>query len=298
MLTTELNTQLQRIGDEYRRDGVTCIRNALDSTELALAKHAFEWSLSHPTPSACTFYDTEKTEFYQDLCNPKGASAYREVIENSPLADIASHLWQSNDVWFLYEQVFVKQGQATRRTPWHQDTPYLALEGEELAVMWISFDAVDAEHALEFVRGSHHGTLFDGSAFDPDDDTVPIYDHGLPRLPDIESNRDAWDIVSYAVEPGDVVVFHPSTLHGGAPTETGIRRRTLSLRFFGSDAVYAQRPTQAPAPLVAGLHDTLKPGDPFRYIAFPRLRPQPSGFEQIPNSETPDYTLKNKIRGS
>lgn len=298
MLTSELSLQLDNVMHDYRRDGVTCLRQALGPDELKLALQGFEWSLSNPTPSACTFYDSDTTEFYQDLCHPRGAFAYRQVIENSSLADIAATLWQSEDVWFLYEQVFVKQGEATRRTPWHQDTPYLALEGKELAVMWISFDSVDTTHSLEFVRGSHQGALYDGSAFDPDDDTKPIYGHGLPRLPDIENNREDFDIVSFAVEPGDVVIFHPSTLHGGGPTETNVKRRTLSLRFFGRDATYAERPTQAPAPLVAGLHEALKPGDPFRYCSFPQVRPESKGFELIPNEAAPEYTLKAKISGS
>jgi len=298
MLSTQLQSQLDRAGDAFRRDGVTCLRQALNQNELALAKESFEWSLANPTPSACTFYDSGVSEFYQDLCHPRGALTYRKLIENSPLADIASQLWESQDVWFLYEQIFVKQGQATRRTPWHQDTPYLALEGKELAVMWISFDSVDAEHSLEFVTGSHRGPLFDGSAFDPEDDTTPIYGHGLPRLPDIENHREDFDIVSYAVEPGDIVIFHPSTLHGGAATEINVPRRTLSLRFFGGDTIYAERPSQAPAPLIAGLHDALKPGDPFRYHAFPKLRPEPSGFDLITADDAPDYTLKAKISGS
>ena len=298
MLSTQLQSQLDSAVDAFRRDGVTCIRQALNQDELDLAKQGFEWSLTNPTPSACTFYDSGISEFYQDLCHPRGALTYRALIENSPLADIAMQLWGSQDVWFLYEQVFVKQGDATRRTPWHQDTPYLALEGNDLAVMWISFDSVDKEHSLEFVAGSHHGPLFDGSAFDPEDDTTPIYGHSLPRLPDIESRREEFNIVSFDVEPGDVVIFHPSTLHGGAATEIDIPRRTLSLRFFGGDTVYAVRPEQAPAPLVSGLHEALNPGDPFRYCAFPKLRPEPEGFDLIPADETPDYTLKAKISGT
>src|SRR5260370_17178352 len=87
-----------------------------------------------------------------------------------------------------------------------------------------------------------------GSRFDADDDTAPLYQDGtLPRLPNIEAERDRWDIVSWAVEPGDVLVFHPGMLHGGAPTLPSQRRRTLSLRFFGDDAIHAPRVTRATA---------------------------------------------------
>ena len=39
-----------------------------------------------------------------------------------------------------------------------------------------------------------------------------------------------------------MVVFHPSTLRGGDPTHHSETRRTLSLRFFGDDALVASRP--------------------------------------------------------
>lgn len=281
----------------YQADGAIHLPGVIDSATLAHLERGFNWNLANPTPSACRFYEGEGAEFYQDLCHPQAAHEYREVLEQSVVADIVAALWGSSDVWFLYEQVFLKQGDAaSRRTPWHQDTPYLALDGEELAVMWISFDPVPREQSLEFVRGSHRGELYNGSAFDADDDTAPIYADGLPRLPDIERDRASWDIIGWAVAPGDVVVFHPSTLHGGGATAAGARRRTLSLRFFGADAVYAERPAEAPAPLTAGLHDCLSPGMPFRHPAFPRLRPTPAGFDAIPAAPGHARALKDQIR--
>ena len=284
------------LGATYRRDGAIHIPDVVDEQTLSEARRYFEWSMANPSPSSCEFYEDDRGTFYQDLCHPEAAHVYRNLLENSILADVVAALWGSDDVWFLYEQVFLKEGDATRRTPWHQDSPYLALEGEKIAVVWINFDPVAQGQSLEFVRGSHLQTLYDGSAFDPDDDTKPIYGSGLERLPDIESNRSNYDILSWAVEPGDVVVFHPSTLHGGSPTVDGVRRRTLSLRFFGDDAVYAERPMPAPAPLVAGLHDNFRHGDAFRHRAFPKLRPSSSGFENIPGQANYNQTLKAQIQ--
>ena len=279
-----MNKITPEIVSSYRDDGVVLLPAILEQSTLDALEQCFEWSLANPTPSANGFYTDAGSTFYQDLCNPRAAAVYREILCDSPMADIVATLWGARDVWFLYEQVFVKEGGDVRRTPWHQDTPYLALDGEAVAVMWINFAPVAKSESLEFVRGSHRSTLYDGSAFDPEDDTMPVFGHGLPRLPDIESARGEYDIVSYAVAPGDVVVFHPSTLHGGAPASAGSRRRTLSLRFFGEDAVYVERPEQAPAPLVDGLHESLRYGDPFRHPAFPRLRPTPGGFDDVPQS--------------
>jgi hypothetical protein len=87
------------------------------------------------------------------------------------------------------------------------------------------FEAVPKPNALEMIRGAHRGTRYDGTNFvDPDDPTAPL--HGgtaLPRLPDIEAARkrdpNAYDVISWATQPGDIVVLHPRTLHGGAPVD-------------------------------------------------------------------------------
>jgi ectoine hydroxylase-related dioxygenase (phytanoyl-CoA dioxygenase family) len=209
--------------DAYRKDGVVLLRGALDAASFAEALRAYEWSLSNPSRGASSFPGSDGV-FYQDLANRNALPAYRKLVDDSPAADLVAELWGSDDVWFMYEQVFRKEGGKTRRTPWHQDTSYLPIAGERLAVLWISFDPVAADGALEFVRGSHRGVLYDGSRFDPHDDTAPLYGDGsLPRLPDIERDRDRFEIVSFAVEPGDVVAFHPSMLHGGAPTPAGGR---------------------------------------------------------------------------
>ncbi len=268
---------------EFRDDGVVCVRGAFDAGSLALAQSAFDWSLAHPSPAANRYAGGEGT-FYQDLANPQAQPSYRRVIEDSPAADVVAALWGSADVWFMYEQVFLKEGGENRRTPWHQDSSYLPIDGSQIAVVWISFDAVSKADSLEFVRGSHRGVMYDGSRFDPADDTAPLYGDGsLPRLPDIEAARARWDIVSWDVEPGDVLVFHPGMLHGGAPTHRGSRRRTLSLRFFGADAVYAARPgmTAGKRPpddpegnVFRRAAAALSPGDPFRHPGFPKVRPR------------------------
>ncbi len=266
----------------FAEDGVVCVRGALDARALSLALRAYEWSLANPSPSANTYAGGDG-RFYQDLANRKAQPIYHELVHDSPAADLAAAAWGTPDVWFMYEQVFLKEGGNTRRTPWHQDSSYLPVDGAQIAVVWISFDAVPRENSLEFVRGSHRGPMYDGSAFDPADDTAPIYGDGsLPRLPNIEANRSAFEIVSFGVEPGDAIVFHPALLHGGAATQQGARRRTLSLRFFGADAHYAKRPfltdktiPEAQATSVFQLlSGRLKPGDAFRHPEFPSVRPR------------------------
>lgn len=267
----------------FLRDGVLHLPGALPAETLHAAEAAYTWSIEHPGPGAARLPARGDGTFYQDLANPAALPVYTPLVRAPAIADLVTTLFGQPDAWFMYEQIFLKENGTTRRTPWHQDTPYLPVEGRDLLVMWITFEPVDAAHALEFVRGSHNGPLYDGSRFDPDDDTAPLYGTGdFPPLPDIEADRAAWDIVSWDVRPGDVLLFHPSALHGGAPTHRGMRRRTLSLRFFGADARVAQRPGMKPVeqdarPLPDDVHPLTRmrrvpPGAVFRDPGFPSLR--------------------------
>lgn len=259
----------------YRQDGVVFVPGALSPKALQQAQAAFDWSLANPGPLASKISQHSDALFYQDLNNLSCLPAYREMLLTSPLPRLVADLWGTPDVWFMYEQVFLKEGGESRRTPWHQDSSYLSIGGDDLAVVWITFDSQAKEDSLEFVLGSHKGLLYDGSSFELDNDTAPLYPGGqLPRLPDIEANRKDYDIASWAVEPGDVVIFHPQMLHGGAPTHPGTHRRTLTLRFFGQSAVYEKRPGRPAGPNAPGLHEALSHGDPFRNDWFLKLLPR------------------------
>jgi ectoine hydroxylase-related dioxygenase (phytanoyl-CoA dioxygenase family) len=258
---------------QFLADGVVCIRGALDLSSLQLAEEAYNWSMAHPT----THHKVEEGgaaksggRFYQDFFNPNAMEHYRQMLLESSIADVLARVWGSPDVWFMFEHVFIKEGGESRRTAWHQDSQDLPVEGSDFATAWISFDRIHADEALEFVRGSHWGVRFAAASRSDANDVV------RPPVPDIEANRDRYDIVSWPMEPGDVLVFHPAILHGGAPTRVGARRRTLSMRFFGRNAVFAPRPGSSGkvGPSNFGEEELkLKPGDLFRHPAFPRVRP-------------------------
>jgi hypothetical protein len=276
-----MNARLQQ---QFREDGVVHLPGVLDERTLELARAAFEWTLSHPGPGAGPVLLGTPGTFYQDQANPDSFPAYRQLLLETGIADLVADLFGGTDIWLMYEQIWWKDGN-TRRTPWHQDLPYLPATGEDLAVLWTCLDPVPRELSLEFVRGSHRGPLYNPTAFNPDDVGAALFDPAQwPALPDIEASRERFPILSWAMQPGDVVVFHPGMLHGGAPTVAGQPRRTLSLRFFGKDARVAARPHDGMANIDGLKHDDggrhpLKKmalaadGVPFRHPDFPQLRP-------------------------
>ena len=98
-------------GEAFRRDGAVFLKGALDAYALEETLKAFDWSLTHPGPGASKIRQHDGTAlFYQDLYNPGCLEAYRHMLETTNVADITAAVWGSPDVWFMYEQVFLKEG--------------------------------------------------------------------------------------------------------------------------------------------------------------------------------------------
>ncbi len=262
----------------YRRDGVVHLPGALDREWLMLIELGIQRILNSSSPYKQWFFKGLPGEFLDAVRHFDVTPEFQRFIYDSPIADAMSALLESEDIWLLFDHVFVKDGGACRKTPWHQDLPYWPVGGEKIGSMWITLDKIPKAQCLEFIPGSHLGPMYDGfSPADADDDvTTGFYGKDLPRLPDIERQREQWDIVSFDITPGDVVLLHPGVLHGGGHTEASSRRRTLSVRMYGDDIVMASRPDTRPTvPLTPGLTSYLNPGDPLRSPYYPKLRPMP-----------------------
>lgn len=268
---------------DFATDGAIVLRGLFTPEQLRRVRECFDHGVAHPGPLAKRVYEGTNDEHFNDYGgNPENAEHHLAMIKEFQLDDLVASLWDSRNVWFLGEELFIKSGGRTGRSPWHQDTSYLAANGPHLANIWISFERLPRRNALEIVRGSHLGTQYDGTSYtDPTDVTRPLWgDASFPRLPDIEAERrrdpNSWDIVSWDLEPGDALVFHSGTLHGGAPvTPDCPTRHTLVLRFFGDKLFYRPLPTSEPD----FPHDirefddrSMTPGDPYRSPYFAQLR--------------------------
>jgi hypothetical protein len=110
-------------------------------------------------------------------------------------------------------------------------------------------DQLRTDSQGEFARnraGSHRGVEYDGTSyFDPSD-------------------------------PGDALVFHCGTLHGGAPVAPACpTRHTLVLRFFGDKLFYRLLPDKRAnfGADASALNDpSLTPGDRYRSSYYAQLR--------------------------
>lgn len=264
----------------YRDDGAVVIRGLLSPAELAQCRAEFDWAVENPGPNATRMYEGTPWASFVDNSNPLHKPRLDQVVPTLPLGRFFADLWGSEHAWYFAEEVFLKTGGRGGPTQWHQDTSYLPWGGMHWGNAWISFEAVPKVNALGIVRGSHRGVRYDGPTFvDPDDPTAPL--HGgdaLPRLPDIEADRSAFDILSWATEPGDVVLVHPNSLHGGAPVDASFPdRHTLVLRFFGDDSHFHPLPEVSNSgfarngPLFVEEMARLNAGDAFRAPVFQQV---------------------------
>jgi hypothetical protein len=268
----------------FAEDGAVVIEGCLNKAQLELCREAFDWGIENPGPGASTIFDGTEQKSHVDNANPFAKARLDDLVSKLPLGQMFAELWGSKHVWYFAEELFLKTGGKAARSSWHQDTSYLPWAGAHWGNAWISFEAVPKRNALEVVRGSHRGTRHDGTTFQNlEDPTDPLHGDAAvphwPRMPDIEAERranpNAYDILSWATNPGDVLVLHPGALHGGAPTDADFTdSHTLVLPFFGDDAIFSPLPENsrsgysAAGVLFAKELAHLKADDPFRASCF------------------------------
>lgn len=253
---------------EFHEQGVTVLRGVFgDWVETLRAGIAF--NLANPGPSGRSYTGEEGGgRFLSDYCNWQRIPEYRDFIFNSPAAEIAKTLMRSNTVQLFHEHVLVKEAKAGVATPWHQDAPYYCVQAPKTVSLWVPLDEVPRERTLEFVAGSH---LF-GKSFQPQFfNGNPINDDdGLEAVPDIDANRDAFDIRGWALSPGDAVAFDYRVVHGApANNSATAQRRAFSLRLVGDGAKFVRAEGQKTSPPFPGI--TLANGAPLTGDDFPVL---------------------------
>lgn len=255
----------------YRRDGACCLRGIFtDWIEELRAGVAY--NMENPGP-----YGSENTKpgeagrFFDDYCNWQRIPQFRRFIEDSPAAALAAEMMGSESAQFFHEHVLVKEPGTAKATPWHQDIPYYCVDGEQTVSFWMPLDPVPLETSLQIIKGSHRWErlvlpvkwLSDASFYRDDSRYRPVPDPG-------RDGQD-YDILSWALEPGDAVVFSFKAAHGAAGNRTGLRRRAFSHRWVGDDARFIARDGRT-SPPYPGIGQ--ESGERLRQDWFPVLWPR------------------------
>jgi len=259
----------------FARDGVVCVRGVLGPAELAEAEAAIETVLARPGPLAQVASSPDDPgAFTEDFCRWPEVPELEQLARHSAAPGIAAALLGTPQVRFYHDHILVKEGGTRQRTPWHQDQPYYNVDGAGVSA-WIPVDPVPAAGCLELVAGTHRGpwlmprTFLTGEA-------KWFPEGSLAELPDIEADRDAFDIRRYELAPGDAIFFDFLTVHGAPGFPFGGRRRVLSLRYLSAAARHAPRRWRTSPPF-DGLAAELPDGAELDHPLFPVVWPRAAG---------------------
>lgn len=226
----------------YATDGAVVLRGALNAAWLALLDRGIEHNIRRPGKNFVDFTATgESARCVKDYWSWRDNPHYQAFLYESPLAELAGELLEAEEICFLEDQFFEKAAGARTPSPWHQDAPYYEIAGR-FCTAWMPLDPVGKDSCLEIVAGSNRwGKLFTPASFSApgsapyfvDDQASP-----LPSVPDIETRRDEYRILSWSLEPGDVLFFSPFSLHGNPANPSPHRARRAAMRWVAEDAVY------------------------------------------------------------
>ncbi|MEY8839258.1 phytanoyl-CoA dioxygenase family protein [Cribrihabitans sp. XS_ASV171] len=249
--------------DTFQRDGVVLIKG-LFKDHVEKIRKGIERNMAEPGPYAAeNLKEGEGGRFFDDYCNWTRIPEFEDAIRNSPAAEVAADLMQSNKVQVFHDHVLVKEPGTSKPTPWHQDGPYYFVGGKQNVSFWSPMDVVKGA-SLRCVAGSHAWEKpvlptrwLAETNFYPDEDTyMPVPD------PDAEG----MDVREWEMEPGDAVAFNYDTLHGARGNTTDVRRRAFSLRLVGDDARFVERPGPTSPPFPG---HNMQPGQMLREDWFP-----------------------------
>ena len=249
--------------EAFQRDGAVLIKGLFSGWIDQIAE-GIEENMAAPGPYAAeNLQSGESGRFFDDYCNWTRIPAFAEIVQRSPAASVAAQLMQSGSAQFFHDHVLVKEPGTSKPTPWHQDSPYYFVEGQQTVSFWTTVEPVE-DATLRCVAGSHRWPKpvlptrwLKEDKFYPDESAyIPVPD------PDAEGMR----VLEWPLEPGDAVAFDFKVLHGARGNMSTRRRRAFSLRFVGDDARYVERPGRTSPPFPG--HD-MQPGQRLREDWFP-----------------------------
>jgi len=230
----------------YERDGAAVLRGVLDKGWVERMRVAIDRILDNPGIASIEYTPKgKKGRYYGDFFVWRRDPDFRALMMDSPLPQLAAQVMKAARVHFFYDQLLVKEPHTEEATPWHQDLSYWPVRGNDVLSVWVPFDRVTLDAgAVVYIKGSHKwGKMYAPNTFSDDSGFGEQYKKmGLDPLPDVAADLDRYDLLQSELDTGDVLIHHPLTLHYAPGNMTSGRRRGLSLRYLGDDAVYDDRP--------------------------------------------------------
>lgn len=248
--------QAKEMQQDYQRDGVVVLRNVLSKEWLDKIATAIKKVKENPSKFHFTIQEAGENDgvFFMDYCNWTRIPELKELVYDSPAAEIVKILMGSKSAVFYHEHVLTKAPGTSKETVWHHDQPYYPCDGDLNCTMWIPVDPVPMESSIRFAKGSHrwgkwfyprHFQTFENYQVGITDTNGRVYE----SVPDDMDSNPSYELTTSAFQPGDVCIFHMKTLHAANANMSEHDRRVLSLRWIAEDATFVKRPWDESPPL-------------------------------------------------
>lgn len=253
-----LGTKAER--EQYERDGVTCIRNVVSPEWIETLKRGTARAGANPSEFSIDLTGTApgdspgespKRSFWGDFSLWQNFEEFRRFIFDSPISSVTADVVGSNRIQLFYDYLLVKEPVKGTRTAWHQDYPYYPVDGTDICSVWVAIDRTNLDNGgLEYVAGSHRwGPRLDKKSFTQVKANIPATDQAeldrheatVADLPDIDTRRADYEILSWDLEPGDVLVHHALAVHGAPANTANAVRRGYAVRWMYGDVIYRPR---------------------------------------------------------
>ena len=276
---------------EFQERGVVRAAGLFPSDCLEKLAGDIDQAVEQPGPMAGPISVPEE-KFSGDIFLWKSVDGFRDWIFESPAAQIAHQVLGGKTLRHFYDQLFVKPAGCHLATPWHQDITFwpVDIETRNFCSIWVTLDPVTADSSgLEFVIGSHlWPERF--KAITPHDDPY-MRDSEFDWPPEIDANREQYEIYSPDLDAGDCLIFNAHILHGSSGNYTTDKpRRAFASRWFRDEVQYDPRHATMPLMWTHGLEK----GKPLHGSLFPQVLPDTIPGEcprQQGPPEAPDANL-------
>jgi ectoine hydroxylase-related dioxygenase (phytanoyl-CoA dioxygenase family) len=238
---------------------------------VSILRSAVDEAVAHPSELGYSVANLGDTGFFfTDYNLWQRDGRVNELIRSSAVPDLARSLVDSLGITLYFDNVFVKAAGSRNIVPWHEDSMYMRMNGTVLN-FWIALDPVPMDSAVLFKRGSHLRNAPKSQAIHFDQ--AKTYSNPLTRgrapLDDFSSIDDTYDIISWAAEPGDAVVFTQRTFHASLPNNAPHTRRAIGFLLLADDVTFDDDPGRSDPPFRG---EDLFNGGPPQCASFPRLR--------------------------
>ena len=256
----------------FRTNGVVKVSEAVDPSWIPELRAVADGQLTKPSKWVNDVNaGASENRLFTDRYLWRHNDVIHRFVHDSGCARLAAQAMGSNSARFYFDHLLIKKVNTPTITPWHQDAPYWPFRGKQIASIWLALTPVTVEGSgMEFIRGSHLDDVYYlPEVFGGTDNKSGQWaneQQGV-AVPDIDANREEYDIVSFDLAPGDALIFSAWILHGARGNSSSTQDRVaLSTRWLGDDVLWDPR---------EGVDPTV---DPAQVLVDPGMPPRDNSF--------------------